>query len=80
VNTNTYIYIYKTNPSISNKEDERKEKNKELDIEQIYGHGSQRGPIPGVSVPAGCQQLASASAFSTVQFQMTGVSLPDEEN
>jgi hypothetical protein len=51
-----YIYIYKTNTSFINKEDQRKEKNKGLDIEQIYGHGSQRGPMPGVSVPAGCRQ------------------------
>jgi hypothetical protein len=32
------------------------EKNEGLDIEQIYGHGFQRGPMPGVSVPAGCRQ------------------------
>jgi hypothetical protein len=38
---------------------ERKNKtkqNKGLDTEQIYGHGFQRGPMPGVSVPAGCRQ------------------------
>jgi hypothetical protein len=29
---------------------------KGLDIEQIYGHGSQGGPVPGLSVPAGCRQ------------------------
>jgi hypothetical protein len=51
------MYIKKTNPSFINKEDQRKEKkNSGLDIEQIYGHGSQRGPMPGMSVPAGCRQ------------------------
>jgi hypothetical protein len=36
---------------------ERKKKNKGLDIEQIvYAHGSQWGPIPDVSVPADCRQ------------------------
>jgi hypothetical protein len=49
----------KTNPSFINKQDQRKEKTKQnesLDIEQIYGHGSQRGPMPGVSMLAGCRQ------------------------
>jgi hypothetical protein len=31
-------------------------KNKSLDIEQIYGHRSQRGSLPGVTVLAGCRQ------------------------
>jgi hypothetical protein len=31
-------------------------KNKSLDTEQIYGHGSQRGSMPGVTVLAGCRQ------------------------
>jgi hypothetical protein len=64
VNTN---HIYKTNPSFINKEDQRKEKktkvltlNKYMAmgpyIKQIYGHGSQAGPMPGVSVPAACRQ------------------------
>jgi hypothetical protein len=34
----------------------KKEKNKSLDTEQIYGHGSQRGSMPRVTVLAGCQQ------------------------
>jgi hypothetical protein len=40
----------------------KKTKNKGIDIKQIYGHGSQRGRMPGVSVPAGCRQQASAFA------------------
>jgi hypothetical protein len=44
-----------------NKEDQRKEKSKGLDMGQIYGHGSQRGQMPGVSVPASCRQQASPS-------------------
>jgi hypothetical protein len=31
-------------------------KNKILDTEQIYGHGSQRGSMPRVTVLAGCRQ------------------------
>jgi hypothetical protein len=34
----------------------KEEKNKCLDTEQIYGHGSQRGSMPGVTVLAGCRQ------------------------
>jgi hypothetical protein len=45
----------------------KKEQNKELDIEQIYGHGSQRGLMPGVNMPAGCQQQASASASAELE-------------
>jgi hypothetical protein len=33
-----------------------KEGKKNLDIEQIYGHGSQQGSMPGVTVLAGCRQ------------------------
>jgi hypothetical protein len=29
-------------------------RNKSLDIEQIYGYGSQPGPMPGVTVLAAC--------------------------
>jgi hypothetical protein len=32
------------------------EKNKSLDTEQIYGHGSQRGSMPRLTVLAGCLQ------------------------
>jgi hypothetical protein len=35
---------------------ERGKKSKGPDIEQIYDHGSQQGPLPGVSVPAGYRQ------------------------
>jgi hypothetical protein len=55
----TPIYSYikkKTNPSFINNENQRKEKNKGLDIKQIYDHGSQLCPMPGVSVPAACRQ------------------------
>jgi hypothetical protein len=49
--------IKKPNPSLFNKERTRKEKkNKGLDTEQIYGHGSQQGSMPRVTVLAGCQQ------------------------
>jgi hypothetical protein len=47
-------------------EDQGKTKqNKGLDTEQTYGHGSQRGLVPGLSVPAGCRQQASASASAS---------------
>jgi hypothetical protein len=48
----TPIYINKrpTPPLSIRRINERK--NKGLDTEQIYGHGSQRGLMPGVSVPA----------------------------
>jgi hypothetical protein len=41
----------KSNPSLFIKGGTTKEgiKNKSLDIEQIYGHGSQRGSMPGVT-------------------------------
>jgi hypothetical protein len=49
--------IKKSNPSLFIKGGTTKEgKNKSLDIEQIYGHGSQRGLMPGVTVLAGCRQ------------------------
>jgi hypothetical protein len=35
---------------------EGEKKHKGLDIQQIYGHGSYRGPMPGVTVPADCRQ------------------------
>jgi hypothetical protein len=35
----------------------RKKKHRNgLDIQQIYGHGSHRGPMPGVTVPADYRQ------------------------
>jgi hypothetical protein len=51
----------KPNPSLLSKEEQqkkkkKKKKNKSLDTEQIYGHGSQRGSMPRVTVLAGCQQ------------------------
>jgi hypothetical protein len=52
----------KTNPFFINKEDQRKIK--DIGIEQIHGHGSQRGLMPSVSVPAGCQLYVSTSASS----------------
>jgi hypothetical protein len=30
----------------------KEKKHKGIDIEQIYGHGSQRGSMPGMTVPA----------------------------
>jgi hypothetical protein len=47
----------KHNPSLLSKEEQqKKKKNKSLDTKQIYGHGSQRGSMPRVTVLAGCQQ------------------------
>jgi hypothetical protein len=43
-------------PFYQRRNNERRGKNKNLDIEQIYGHGSQRGSMPGVTVLAGCRQ------------------------
>jgi hypothetical protein len=49
--------IKKSNPFLFIKGGTTKEgKNKSLDIEQIYGHGSQWGSMPGVTVLAGCRQ------------------------
>jgi hypothetical protein len=49
--------IKKPNPSLFIKGGTTKEeKNKSLDTEQIYGHGSQRGSMPGVTMLAGCRQ------------------------
>jgi hypothetical protein len=49
--------IIKPNPSLFIKGGTKKEeKNKCLDIEQIYGHGSQWCSMPGVTVLAGCRQ------------------------
>jgi hypothetical protein len=49
---------------LSNEEQQKKEKkNKSFDIEQIYGHGSQRGSMPGVTVLA----VSFCSALCRVQ-------------
>jgi hypothetical protein len=49
--------IKKVQPLPFIKEGKTKEgKNKSLDIEQIYGHASQRGLMPGVTVLAGYRQ------------------------
>jgi hypothetical protein len=49
--------IKKLNPSLFIKGGTMKEEeNKSLDTEQIYGHGSQRGSMPGVTVLGGCWQ------------------------
>jgi hypothetical protein len=51
------IKMSPTPPFLSKEEQRKKEKkNKSLDAEQIYGHGSQRGLMPGVTVLAGCHQ------------------------
>jgi hypothetical protein len=48
--------IKKSNPSLFIKGvTAKEEKSKSLDIEQIYGHGSQRGSMPGVAMLAGCR-------------------------
>jgi hypothetical protein len=58
--------IKKVQPSLFSKEKQRnKGKNKSLDIEQIYGHGSERASMSGVTVLAGCRQLG---LLWTVQF------------
>jgi hypothetical protein len=52
----TPIIKKESNPSLFIKGGTTKEeKNKRLDIEQIYGHGSQRGLMPEVTVLAGCR-------------------------
>jgi hypothetical protein len=49
--------IKKPNPSLFIRGGTTKEKkNKSLDTEKIYGHGSQRGSMPRVTVLAGCRQ------------------------
>jgi hypothetical protein len=52
----TPIMKKKPNSSLFIKGGTTKEKNKSLDTEQIYGHGSQRGSMPRVTVLAGCRQ------------------------
>jgi hypothetical protein len=39
------------NTNVYKKYQQRKKKRKGLDAEQIYGHGSQRGSMPGMTVP-----------------------------
>jgi hypothetical protein len=54
--------IKKPNPSLfikggtTKEEQKKRKKNKMHDTEQIYGHGSQWGSIPRVTVLAGCRQ------------------------
>jgi hypothetical protein len=43
-------------PFIKGGTTKEEEKNKSLDTEQIYSHGSQRGSMPRVTVLAGCRQ------------------------
>jgi hypothetical protein len=43
-------------PFIKKEQSKKEKKNKSLDTEQIYGHGSQRGSMPGVTVLGGCRQ------------------------
>jgi hypothetical protein len=76
VNTDLYISKRPTPPLSIRRIDERK-KNIGLDIEQIHGHGSQRGPMPDVSVPAGCRQQASTSA--SVQVKSSHSSMTEHE-
>jgi hypothetical protein len=46
-----------TPPFLSKEEQRKKEKkNKSLDMEEIYGHGFQRGSMTGVTVLVGCRQ------------------------
>jgi hypothetical protein len=49
----------KVRPVLSSERAPHKKKEKHrngLDIQQIYDHGSHRGPMPGVTVPADCRQ------------------------
>jgi hypothetical protein len=43
-------------PFIKGGSTKEEEKNKSLDTEQIYGHGSHRGSMSRVTVLAGCRQ------------------------
>jgi hypothetical protein len=43
-------------PFIKGGTTKEEKENKSLDTEQIYGHGSQRGSMPRVTVLAGCRQ------------------------
>jgi hypothetical protein len=43
-------------PFYQGRNNKRRRKTKSLDTEQIYGHGSQRGSMPGVTVLAGCRE------------------------
>jgi hypothetical protein len=51
VNTNLYKRKRPTPTLTKERNNERKKKHKGLDMEQIYGHGSQRGSMPGMIVP-----------------------------
>jgi hypothetical protein len=48
------IKIIQLLPFYQRRNNERRKKS--LDIEQTYGHGSQRGSMLGVTVLAGCRQ------------------------
>jgi hypothetical protein len=54
----TPIYIKEKDetPFLTIGRNNERKKHKGLDIEQIYGHGSQRGSMPGMTVPADCPQ------------------------
>jgi hypothetical protein len=63
----TPIYIKKTNPSLINKEDRwKKKKSKDLDIEQIYGHGPSvaRCQVWACRLVAGIKLLLLLESFS----------------
>jgi hypothetical protein len=63
--------LTKTNPFLFSKRGPTEEKVKQNGLwsEQTYGNGSQRGPMPRVTVLPGCQQQAStfASAEKIIQ-------------
>jgi hypothetical protein len=56
---NTNLYKKKTNPFFVNKEDQRKQKEnktKVLTLNKYMAIVPSGGPMPDVSVPAGCRQ------------------------
>jgi hypothetical protein len=50
------IYKSQTCPLVREGAPQKKKHRNGLDIQQIYGYGSHRGPMPGVTVPAECRQ------------------------
>jgi hypothetical protein len=70
-------YLKRPTPPPLQRGDPIKKKNKRngLKNEQIYGHGSPRGPILQVTVPAGCQQQVYSAGSAVTKTHRTHTDL-----
>jgi hypothetical protein len=77
---NTNLYKKYQPPPLTKGRNNEEEKRKSIDIEQIYGHGPQRGSMPGMTMPADCRsklllQKSERAQQLRVQGQEWSVSL-----